>query len=98
MVQATSPGVRTHDHVVLTSADSEAFTSLRRRSTSRRDRYQMGKELRQQVPRRALGDWTAPVDRPDPVRLIMGGMNGKVYIVPKASLLLPLAFGADELK
>jgi cytidine deaminase len=32
-----------------------------------------------------------------PVRLIMGGMEGKVYIVPQASLLLPLAFGPDEL-
>ena len=83
MVQATSPGVRTHDHVVLTSADSEAFTSLRRRSTSRRDRYQMGKELRQQVPRRALGDWTAPVDRPDPVRLIMESHLGRLdWLIP----------------
>src|SRR5450631_4380040 len=83
MVQATSPGVRTHDHVVLTSADSEAFTSLRRRSTSRGDRYQMGKELRQQVPRRALGDWTAPADRPDPVRLIMESHLGRLdWLIP----------------
>lgn len=32
-----------------------------------------------------------------PVRLIMGGREGKIYIIPKASLLLPLAFTADEL-
>jgi cytidine deaminase len=32
-----------------------------------------------------------------PVRLIMGGQEGKVYIVPQANLLLPLAFTADEL-
>ncbi len=32
-----------------------------------------------------------------PVRLIMGGLEGKVYIVPQAGLLLPLAFGPDEL-
>src|SRR5450432_1707029 len=83
MVQATSPGVRAHDHVVLTSADSEAFTSLRRRSTSRRDRYQMGKELRQQVPRKALGDWTAPSGRPDPVRLIMESHLGRLdWLIP----------------
>jgi uncharacterized protein (DUF2252 family) len=83
MGQATSPGVRTHDHVVLTSADSEAFTSLRRRSTSRHDRYQMGKELRQQVPRRALGDWTAPAGRPDPVRLIMESHLGRLdWLIP----------------
>ena len=32
-----------------------------------------------------------------PVRLVMGGQEGKVYIIPQASLLLPLAFTADEL-
>jgi cytidine deaminase len=31
------------------------------------------------------------------VRLIMGGQEGKVYIIPQASLLLPLAFTAEEL-
>ncbi len=83
MVQATSPGVRAHDHVVLASADSEAFTSLRRRSTSRRDRYQMGRELRQQVPRGALGDWAAPAGRPDPVRLVMESHLGRLdWLIP----------------
>ena len=58
MVERTVIGVpAAHDHVVLASADSEAFTSLRKRSTSREDRYRMGKELRQQVPRSSLGDW-----------------------------------------
>ncbi|MDP4151471.1 MAG: cytidine deaminase [Bacteroidota bacterium] len=32
-----------------------------------------------------------------PVRLIMGGREGKVYVIPQASLLLPLAFSGDEL-
>lgn len=32
-----------------------------------------------------------------PIRLIMGGKEGKIYVVPSASLLLPLAFTADEL-
>ena len=83
MVQATTPGVGTHDHVVLASADNEAFTSLRRRATSRHDRYQMGRELRQQVPRRTLGDWTAPSDRPDPVRLIMQSHLGRLdWLIP----------------
>jgi cytidine deaminase len=31
-----------------------------------------------------------------PVRLVMGGMDGSVYVVPQSSLLLPLAFSADE--
>lgn len=32
------------------------------------------------------------------IRLILGGQNGQVYILPKASLLLPFAFTGDELK
>ena len=83
MTQATSPGVAAHDHVVLASADSDAFTSLRRRSTLRRDRYQMGKDLRRQVPRSSLGDWFAPADRPDPVRLIMESHVGRLdWLIP----------------
>jgi cytidine deaminase len=34
----------------------------------------------------------------NPVRLILGGMKGKVFILPSASLLLPLAFSSEELK
>jgi cytidine deaminase len=33
-----------------------------------------------------------------PIRLILGGMAGKVFIVPQASLLMPLAFTSEELK
>lgn len=32
-----------------------------------------------------------------PVRLILGGMEGKIFIIPKASSLLPLAFTSEEL-
>lgn len=32
-----------------------------------------------------------------PVRLILAGQSGKVYIIPAASLLMPLAFTGDEL-
>jgi cytidine deaminase len=32
-----------------------------------------------------------------PVRLILAGKTGKVYIIPAASLLMPLAFTGDEL-
>lgn len=31
------------------------------------------------------------------IRLILGGMEGKVYIISRSSLLLPLAFTSDEL-
>jgi uncharacterized protein (DUF2252 family) len=71
------------EHVVLASADSEAFTSLRRRSTSRLDRYRMGRDLRQQVPRRSLGEWTVRADRPDPVQLIIESHRGRLdWLVP----------------
>jgi cytidine deaminase len=32
-----------------------------------------------------------------PVRLLLGGQEGKVFAISRASLLLPLAFTADEL-
>lgn len=33
-----------------------------------------------------------------PIRLILGGMEGKIYIIEKASMLLPLSFSGDDLK
>jgi len=33
-----------------------------------------------------------------PIRLILGGKGGKIYIIPEAGQLLPLAFTGDELK
>ncbi len=65
-------------HTVLATADSEAFTSLRRRPTSRDERYAMGKALRHDVPRRSLGDWHAPPDRADPVALLEESHRGRV--------------------
>lgn len=32
-----------------------------------------------------------------PIRLLLGGMTGKVYVIPSASALLPLAFTQDNL-
>jgi cytidine deaminase len=33
-----------------------------------------------------------------PIRLILGGMEGKVFVIASASSLLPLGFTSDELK
>jgi cytidine deaminase len=33
-----------------------------------------------------------------PIRLILGGMTGKVFIIPKASLLLPFGFSGEDMK
>ena len=32
-----------------------------------------------------------------PIRLILGGMKGKIFIIPKASMLLPLSFTSNDL-
>ncbi|KIC93888.1 cytidine deaminase [Flavihumibacter solisilvae] len=32
-----------------------------------------------------------------PIRLILGGMKGKVFVIPKASMLLPLSFNSNDL-
>ena len=62
---------------------ARSFASLRRRPTSRDERYAMGRELRQQVPRKSLGDWEPPTDRPDPVQLIQESHEGRVdWLIP----------------
>jgi uncharacterized protein (DUF2252 family) len=43
----------------------------------------MGKELRRQVPRSSLGDWSAPADRPNPVGLITESHRGRLgWLIP----------------
>jgi Uncharacterized protein conserved in bacteria (DUF2252) len=83
MTKQTGSADPAHGHVVLASADSDAFTSLRRRPASRRDRYQIGRELRRQVPRSSLGTWSADRGRPDPVQLIIESHEGRLdWLVP----------------
>ena len=38
----------------------------------------MGKQLRRQVPRSSLGDWSVQADRPDPVQLIIESHRGRL--------------------
>ncbi|MBW0178048.1 cytidine deaminase [Sediminibacterium sp.] len=46
------------------------------------------------ICRQSLLEYELRVQKP--IRLILGGLSGKIYIVPKASSLLPLSFtGAD---
>ena len=33
-----------------------------------------------------------------PIRLILGGMEGKIFIIPKAEMLLPLGFSGEDMK
>jgi uncharacterized protein (DUF2252 family) len=70
----TGPGA----HTVLAMAEGEAFGSLLQRPTSRRERFAIGKALRKEVPRKALGRWEAPAGRRDPVQLIQESHRGRL--------------------
>jgi uncharacterized protein (DUF2252 family) len=65
-------------HIVLTSADSEAFASLRRPATLRTERHALGKGLRTHVPRSSLGDWHVRDDRRHPVDQIEESHRGRL--------------------
>jgi uncharacterized protein (DUF2252 family) len=67
-----------HDHVVIAGEDGSAYSSLRRRAVSREQRYQLGRALRQQVPRSALADWSPDSSRPDPIELINESHRGRI--------------------
>lgn len=70
-------------HVVLASADGEAYASLRRRPTPRAERYAIGRALRQEVPRSSLGRWAPAPGRRDPVDLINESHEGRLdWLVP----------------
>jgi cytidine deaminase len=48
------------------------------------------------ICRQSLHEFETRLEQP--IRLILAGMEGKVYIIPKASSLLPLAFTSEDLK
>ncbi len=71
------------DHVVLASADSDDYRSLRRRPVSRAERIRLGRSLRRKVPRNSLGDWKPPANRPDPVEQILHAHAGRIeWLIP----------------
>ncbi len=77
--QDSHNGGRVHDqHVVLASADSRGFVSLRQPATPRSERYAIGRSLRKRVPRSSLGRWTVPGNRADPVQQIIATHEGRV--------------------
>jgi uncharacterized protein (DUF2252 family) len=70
-------------HVVLAEADSVPYASMRRRATPRTERYAVGRALRSQVPRSALGAWSPPTDRPDPVAQVIEAHEGRLkWLIP----------------
>jgi uncharacterized protein (DUF2252 family) len=70
-------------HVVLATADDQAYGSLRRRSTLRTERYALGRALREQVPRSSLGTWAPPPGRCDPVEQVTNAHEDRLpWLVP----------------
>jgi uncharacterized protein (DUF2252 family) len=65
-------------HTVVPGADSGAFASLRHDASPRAERYALGRRLRGQVPRPALGDWTVPPARPDVTGLVIQSHAGRL--------------------
>ncbi len=79
----TDPHRPADGHVVLAQVEGGSYGSLRRRPTSRAERYQLGRTLRARVSRASLGDWVPPADRPDPVALIMESHQGRLdWLIP----------------
>ena len=82
-------------HVVLATTDSQAYASLRSRPTPRTERYALGRRLRRQVPRSALGQWEPPPGRRDPVDQVEHTHEGRVpELIPvRVGRMLASPFG-----
>src|SRR5262245_31846583 len=74
-------------HVILPGAEGDSYRSLRRRPMSRAERFKLGRSLRQQVSRRSMGDWKAPVTRPDPAQPTVPSHEGRL------DCLIPIRVG-----
>ena len=48
------------------------------------------------ICRQSLLEYESRVNHP--IRLILGGMEGKVYVIDNAAMLLPLSFTSEDLK
>jgi len=70
--------VQPQGYTVLPSADSEVFASLRKRPSSREERYALGRKLRHEVPRSSLAGWQVATDRTDPVELLQQSHQGRL--------------------
>ena len=54
------------------------FASVREAGIPRAERYALGKAIRKRVPRSALGEWTAPGGRRDPVEQVAEAHAGRL--------------------
>ena len=98
IMTVAKPAARTRarkGHTVLATADSDVFASLRKRPSSRAERYAMGRQLRRTVPRKSLGIWQPAADRPDPVKLIKDSHEGRLdWLIPvRAARMVTSPYG-----
>ena len=70
--------VRRPASTALATADGQAYSSLRARSTPRAERYALGRGLRQQVPRSSLSEWSPSADRRDVLDLLEESHRGRI--------------------
>ena len=71
----------------LRGADTSSYQSVRVRPIPRVDRFALGRKLRHEVPRAALGEWHPADTRPDPVVLIQRSHEGRI------ASLIPIRIG-----
>jgi uncharacterized protein (DUF2252 family) len=70
-------------HVVLATADSTPYASVRGRPIPRAQRRALGKALRRTAPRESLGDWSPAPDRRDVVDQLAENHEGRIdWLVP----------------
>ena len=62
----------------LRGADTSSYQSVRVRPIPRVARFALGRKLRHEVPRAALGEWHPADTRPDPVVLIQRSHEGRI--------------------
>jgi len=75
--------VLTNGHVVLDAARDDGFASLRLPARPRAERYELGRRLRERVPRSDLAYWTPADDRVDPVQQLITAHEGRVpWLIP----------------
>lgn len=48
------------------------------------------------VCRQSLAEYETHLKQP--IRLILGGMQGKIFVIPRANMLLPFGFSGDDMK
>ena len=65
-------------HAVLPGADARSYQSVQIRPISRAQRFALGRQLRQDLPRTSLGKWRPDKRRLDPIAQIVQSHDGRI--------------------